>query len=86
MALRRGQIMKVIRTIKVRELISTDGRVVKAVLKWTNNEVAAKAGRSWFLVIDGSPINPQKIEGITSDELAKNWAGMQIRSRGYKFK
>jgi hypothetical protein len=74
------------RTIKVRELIASDGRVVKATLKWSNNPASAEAGRAWYLVIDGKIQYPAKSEGITSDELAKVWAGIFVRSLGYKFK
>ena len=74
------------RTIKVRELIASDGRITKATLKWSDNPVAAEAGRSWYLVIDGETKYPAKAEGINSDELAKVWAGIFVRSLGYKFK
>lgn len=74
------------RTIKVRELIAPDGQVVKATLKWSNDEYAAKAGRSYYLVLGKKLHFPNKVEGITSDELAKQWAGIFVRSLGYKFK
>lgn len=74
------------RTIKVRELVNAEGNVVTATLKWTNSPYSAEAGRSWYLVIDGNTYYPDKTEGITSDDLAKNWAGIKVRALGYRFK
>lgn len=73
------------RTIKVRQLIDPEGNVVKATLKWSNDATLAERGASWYLVMGGKTYFPAKAEGITSDELAKLWAGIFLRGLGYKF-
>ena len=77
--------MQIKRTVGVRE-VTKDGCVVKAILKWSNDGQAEETGRSWYLVINGSVIYPPKAEGITSEELARDWAGMKIRPLGYELK
>lgn len=80
-----GETMVTKRTLKVRTLKASDGRITKAKLMWSSNSVAKEAGRSWYLVIDGKTYYPAKAENISSDLEARNWAGRHVRNLGFKF-
>lgn len=80
-----GERMDTKRTLKVRTLKASDGRITKAKLMWSSNSTAKEAGRSWYLVIDGKTYYPAKAENISSELEARNWAGRHVRNLGFKF-
>lgn len=81
------------KTVRVRELISKDGKRIIAKLMWSDNPKSAEAGRAWYLVVDGNVVFPTKTEGIPSEYSdaaameARKWARTYLLhpDRGYKF-
>lgn len=56
------------------------GKVV--ALKWSDNPVAADAGRSWYAVIGGNTHFPTKGDCVTDEVTARAWLNLLCRKQG----
>ncbi len=52
------------------------------VLKHNGNQFNAKAGRSWFAVIDGKTHFPRKSDAVIHEQAARAWVNQLCRELG----